>query len=254
MMNFAAKPGHTVQACGPETTRASREKIVGIIGGMGPEATVDLMNRVIKATSARDDIDHIRMLVDNNPKVPSRIRALIEKNGESPLECLQDMARRLEGWGADFLAIPCNTAHYYHRDVQKAVHIPLLDMIDLSVNFMTARNPNLKTVALLASSAVFDLGLYDKRFADAEVELIAMHPDDQDKVMSAIHKIKTSSYGPEVVLIIQEVANKLAQQGAQAILVACTEISIIGGQITPVVQIFDASQILAEAIVKEAKS
>lgn len=253
-MNFADKPTRSTQACEPVTDRCRSEKIVGIIGGMGPEATVDLMNRVIRATTARDDIDHIRMIVDNNPKVPSRIRALIEKNGESPLECLQDMARRLEGWGVDFLAIPCNTAHYYHRDVQKAVHIPLLDMIDLSVNFMTARIPNLKTVALLASSAVFDLGLYEKRFADAGVGLIAMHPDDQDKVMSAIRKIKTSSYGQEVVLIIQEVSNKLAQQGAQAILVACTEISIIGGQITPVVQIFDASQILAEAIVREAKS
>ena len=253
-MNFAAKPDHTMQACDPTTSRASREKIVGIIGGMGPEATVDLMNRVIKATSARDDIDHIRMLVDNNPKVPSRIRALIEKNGESPLECLQDMARRLEGWGVDFLAIPCNTAHYYHRGVQEAVRIPLLDMIGLSVNFITSQIPDLKTVGLLASSAVFDLGLYKDRFADAGVNLMLMDPDDQNKVMAAIRKIKTSNYGPEVVQMIQKVADSLARKGAQAILVACTELSIIGGQITPKVHMFDASQILAEAIVKEAKS
>jgi aspartate racemase len=250
-MEFAVKP---TQACEPVADRACSEKIVGILGGMGPEATVDLMSRVIRATTARDDIDHIRMLVDNNPKVPSRIRALIEKNGESPLECLQDMARRLESWGVDFLAIPCNTAHYYHRDVQKSVRIPLLDMIDLSVNYMTTRIPNLKSVALLASSAVLELRLYDQRFADAGVGLMALHPNDQDKVMRAIRKIKTSSYGSEVVLIIQEIANKLARQGAQAILVACTEISIIGGQINPEVHMFDASQILAEEIVRKAKS
>lgn len=253
-MNFAAKPDHTVQACGPETTRASREKIVGIIGGMGPEATVDLMNRVIKATAARDDIDHIRMLVDNNPKVPSRIRALIEKNGESPLECLQDMARRLEGWGVDFLAIPCNTAHYYHHGVQQAVRIPLLDMIGLAVDYVTSQTPDLKTVGLLSSSAVFDLGLYEERFANVGVNLMVMDPDDQKKVMAAIRKIKTSNYGLEVVRVIQEVADNLARQGAQALLIACTELSIIGGQITPKVHMFDASQILAEAIVKEAKS
>lgn len=253
-MNFAAMPDHTVQACGQENSRASREKIVGIIGGMGPEATVDLMSRVIKATSARDDIDHIRMLVDNNPKVPSRIRALIEKNGESPLECLQDMARRLEGWGVDFLAIPCNTAHYYHHGVQQAVRIPLLDMIGLSVDYITSQTPDLKTVGLLSSSAVFDLGLYKERFADVGVNLMVMDPDDQKKVMAAIRKIKTSSYGPEVVRVIQEVADNLARQGAQALLIACTELSIIGGQITPKVHMFDASQILAEAIVKEAKS
>lgn len=253
-MNFAAKPDRNMQACDPETSRASREKIVGIIGGMGPEATVDLMNRVIKATSARDDIDHIRMLVDNNPKVPSRIRALIEKNGESPLECLQDMARRLEGWGVDFLAIPCNTAHYYHHGVQQAVSIPLLDMIGLSVNAITSEVPDLKTVGLLASSAVFDLGLYNGRFADAGVTLMDTEPGEQGIVMSTIRKIKTSSYGPEVVEAIQNVADNLARRGAQAILVACTELSIIGGQITPATRMFDASQILAEAIVREVKS
>ena len=253
-MNLAATPDHPPRAYEQTAAPSGREKIVGILGGMGPEATVDLMNRVIKATTAKDDIDHIRMLVDNNPKVPSRIRALIEKTGESPLGCLQDMARRLEKWGVDFLAIPCNTAHYYHRGVQQAVSIPLLDMIGLSVNVITSEVPDLNTVGLLASSAVFDLGLYKGRFADAGVRLMDMEPGEQDNVMSAIKKIKTSSYGPEVVEAIQEVADNLARRGAQAILVACTELSIIGGRITPATRMFDASQILAEAIVREAKS
>jgi aspartate racemase len=254
MMNLTATPEQSSQAYEQTASRTSREKIVGIIGGMGPEATVDLMNRVIKATTAKDDIDHIRMLVDNNPKVPSRIKALIEKNGESPLECLQDMARRLEKWGVDFLVIPCNTAHYYHRGVQQAVGIPLLDMIGLSVNVIISEVPDLKTVGLLASSAVFDLGLYNDRFADAGVKLMDMEADEQRKVMSAIRKIKTSSYGSEVVEAIQDVTDNLARRGAQAILVACTELSIIGGQITHTTRMFDASQILAEAIVREAKS
>ncbi|NLW81563.1 MAG: aspartate/glutamate racemase family protein [Desulfovibrionales bacterium] len=253
-MYFAAPPDLSSQAHEPTAAPSGREKIVGILGGMGPESTVDLMNRVIKATTAKDDIDHIRMLVDNNPKVPSRIRALIEKTGESPLGCLQDMARRLEKWGVDFLAIPCNTAHYYHQGVQQAVSIPLLDMIGLSVNAITSEVPDLKTVGLLASSAVFDLGLYNERFADAGVRLMDMEPGEQGVVMSAIRKIKTSSYGPEVVEAIQNVVDNLARRGAQVILVACTELSIIGGQITPATRMFDAAQILAEAIVREAKS
>ncbi len=85
------------------------EKVVGIIGGMGPEATEDLMQRIIRLTPARDDIDHIRCIVDNNPKIPSRVRAIIQGDGESPAPCLSDMAKRLESWGADFLAIPCNS-------------------------------------------------------------------------------------------------------------------------------------------------
>ena len=72
------------------------EKVVGVIGGMGPAATVDLMRRVIEATPAADDVDHIRMLVDNNPKIPSRIAALIDGTGESPVPCLIEMAQGLE--------------------------------------------------------------------------------------------------------------------------------------------------------------
>jgi aspartate racemase len=127
-------------------------------------------------------------------------------------------------------------------------------MIGLSVNVITSEVPDLKTVGLLASCAVFDLGLYNGRFADAGVRLMDMEPDEQGKVMSAIRKIKTSSYGPEVVETIRDVADNLARRGAQAILVACTELSIIGGQIKPATRMFDASQILAEAIVREAKS
>ena len=88
-----------------------KELVAGILGGMGPEATVDLMHRIIAHTDARDDIDHVRCIVDNNPKVPSRIKALLEGGGESPAPCMADMGRRLEAWGADFLCIACNTAH-----------------------------------------------------------------------------------------------------------------------------------------------
>ena len=78
------------------------EKVVGIIGGMGPDATVDFMQRIIKLTPAYDDCDHIRMLVDNNPKVPSRIKAIIEKTGQNPTPTMIEMARGLEKQGADF--------------------------------------------------------------------------------------------------------------------------------------------------------
>ena len=104
-------------------------KMVGVIGGMGPDATVDLMRRVLAATPANDDIDHVRMIVDNNPQVPSRIKALIDKTGESPGPCMADMGKRLQNYGVDFLVIPCNTAHHYYRNVVDAVRVPVLNMI-----------------------------------------------------------------------------------------------------------------------------
>ncbi|MGY9013879.1 MAG: aspartate/glutamate racemase family protein, partial [Rhodospirillales bacterium] len=93
-----------------------REKTVGVIGGMGPEATVELMSRIIAKTPANDDVDHIHMIVDNDPKIPSRIKALLEGTGEDPGPYIANMARKLQTAGADFLVMPCNTAHLY-RDV-----------------------------------------------------------------------------------------------------------------------------------------
>lgn len=230
-----------------------REKIVGIIGGMGPEATIDLMARVIRATPALDDIDHIRLVVDNNPKVPSRIKALIEKTGESPLTCLQEMARKLADWGVDVLAMPCNTAHYYHPGIQDVVRIPVLDMIGLSVAAIIAGHPGLKTVGLLASTAVIDLQLYEKRFADKGVALIMPANGLQEGIMSTIRKIKTGRYGKEEGVALQSASADLVNKGAEVLLVACTELSIITGEIDVPVPCYDSAQVLAEAIVQAAR-
>lgn len=231
-----------------------REKIVGIIGGMGPEATVDLMARIIKVTPAVDDVDHIRMIVDNNPKVPSRIKALIDGNGESPIPYLQEMARRLESWGVDFLAMPCNTAHHYHLDIQKAVTIKVLNMVDLTVESVIEQYPDLKRAGLLASTAVIRLKLFERPFTAKKV--IIQTPSDryQMGIMHAIKKIKTSNYGGEVVEAIQLAADDLVEKRAEVLLVACTEISIISKQIASTVRILDSAQILAESIVRVARN
>mgnify|MGYP006293694131 CR=1 FL=1 len=229
------------------------EKVVGIIGGMGPEATVDLMQRIIRATPALDDADHLRVLVDNNPKIPSRIKAIVEGGGESPVPRLQEMARGLAAWGADFLAMPCNTAHHYHPDIQAAVTIPVLDMIEITVRTVIEQTPGLARVGLLASTAVIDLRLYDNRFAHRKVALVTPAAEVQARIMEAIQTIKTSRYGREVVAAIQAGADHLLGRGAEALLVACTEISIVGGQIQSDAPVCDASQILAEAVVREAR-
>lgn len=228
------------------------EKIAGILGGMGPEATVDLMNRVIRATPAKDDVDHIRMVVDNNPKVPSRIKALIQGDGTSPGPCLREMARKLESWGVDFLAMPCNTAHFYHQEIQEAVSIPVLDMIELAVSAVGEQCTRVDTVGLIASTAVINLNIYKNAFARQNINIISPQPRLQDELMSAIRRIKTGSYGEETCQTMQEAADNLVQNKAQVLLIACTEISIISQRIRAEVPVLDAAQILAEAIIKEA--
>ena len=116
----------------PESKSAHR--VVGIIGGMGPEATVDLMRRVIAKTPVRDDQDHVHLIVESNPKIPSRIAHLIEGSGPDPTPELIRIAVNLQRAGADALAIACNTAHAYADAIRHAVSIPLLDMVSLTVD------------------------------------------------------------------------------------------------------------------------
>ena len=103
-------------------------RTVGILGGIGPEATVLLMKRLLKAVEARDDADHIPLIVHQNPGVPSRIRRLIEGTGEDPGPVLAQMARDLQAAGAEALAMPCNTAHAYAPQIMAATPLPFLDM------------------------------------------------------------------------------------------------------------------------------
>jgi aspartate racemase len=230
-----------------------KEKVVGIIGGMGPEATVDMMSRVIRATPAKDDIDHIRMLVDNNPKIPSRIKAVIEGTGESPAPCMCEMARNLVAWGADFLVIPCNTAHYYYDAVQAAVDVPVLNMIDLTVMAVITENPKVRRPGLLASTAVLMTGLYKKRFAAKGLDLIAPVDPVQAKVMTAIRQIKTGRFGSREIEAVNAAANELTAAGADVLIVACTELSIISSALKSDVRLYDTSQVLAEAVVGVSK-
>lgn len=235
-------------------TRA--EKVVGILGGMGPEATVDLMRRLIRLTPALDDIDHIRCIVDNNPKVPSRIAAIIEGTGESPAPCLADMARRLEAWGADFLVIPCNTAHYYYSEVQAAVRIPVLHMIHLVVDTVVEQIPGVRKAGLLASPAVRITGLYEESFKARGVQVIYPEPFEEERVLKVIGDIKAGRTGEDVRKVLVDVVANVASQGAEVGIIACTELGVIADQTYPW-PVFDAAEVLAGeivAIVKHGKT
>jgi len=227
-------------------------KIVGVVGGMGPEATVDLMRRVIQATPAQDDIDHIRMIVDNNPKVPSRIEAIIEGTGESPAPTLAEMARKLEAHGADFLVIPCNTAHYYLNDIRSAVSVPVIDMIELTVDAVLRENPSIDTAGLLASKAVLQTDLYMKRFQERGVDLIYPQTKLQAELMTAIGTIKTGNYGTTERNALRSCTQNLLARGAEALIIACTELSIIADALNPELKAYDSAQILAETVVRIA--
>ncbi len=227
-----------------------KEKVVGILGGMGPEATVDLMQRIIRLTPALDDADHIHCIVDNNPKVPSRIKAIIEGDGEDPGPCMADMGRRLEAWGADFLAIACNTAHYYYDAVQHAVNIPVINLIDLVAGYVKTNFPDQAKVGLLASPAVAMTGLYTQRFGRIGIEDVWPDPDHQEHLLGIIKSIKQGNTGSRVRASYAQVCENLKHKGAAIAIVACTELSALGEKLP--IKSVDAAEVLALEIVQVA--
>lgn len=228
------------------------EKVVGILGGMGPEATVDLMQRIINLTPADDDIDHVRCIVDNNPKVPSRIKAIIDGNGEDPGPCMADMAKRLESWGADFLAIPCNTAHYYYNAVTDAVQIPVINLLDLVVAHVKETRQSCRTIGVLASTAVLSTRLYEKRFEAVGITVIYPTEKFQNILLDVIKEVKAGNRSQEIIEKYLEICQSLKLAGVDAAIVACTELGVIKTEVP--LELIDAADILAKKIVTVAKN
>lgn len=194
-------------------------KPVGILGGMGPEATVLLMARILAATPARDDADHIPLIVHQNPQVPSRIKRLIEGTGDDPGPVLVQMARDLQAAGAQALAMPCNTAHAYATQISDATSLPFLDMRTATVAGLPKGR-----IAMLASPAVRLTGAFDAEFADAG--LSPVWPHDEAPVLALIRAVKSGDTGPVAQAEMSRLA-ALSLSGADHLLIACTELSLL---------------------------
>jgi aspartate racemase len=228
------------------------ERVVGILGGMGPAATVDLMQRIVAGTPANDDNDHIRMLVDNNPKVPSRIKALIDNTGPSPVPVLQRMARGLQAQGADFLVMPCNTAHHFYDDLLSAIDIPLLNIMELVAGEIAQRQPGVRRVGLLASSALSRIVLYEPWIASINAQILYPEANAQAALMELILAVKSNRDVSVGHTALAHCAEELCAAGADCLVIACTELSVIANSLHSELSVYDAADILAKAVVREA--
>jgi len=227
------------------------EKIIGILGGLGPEATVDLFHRIIRATPAEKDQDHLRIIIYNNPKIPDRTAAILGY-GENPLPELIRTAKVLERAGADFIIIPCNTAHYFYDELRKHVNIPILHMIDLCAEWVRRNFPNIRRAGLLATIGTVKSGIYHKSFKGIGVEIITPEENSQNHVMKAIYEhVKAGDLeGGRKILL--RIAGELMDMNCDVIICGCTEVSLVIKNGDLPVPVIDPLQILAENAVKKA--
>ncbi len=232
------------------------EKIIGILGGMGPEATIDLFTKIVKGTGAKKDQDHLRILIDNNPKIPDRTLA-IQGKGPSPLSQMVRSAKALERAGADFMIIPCVTAHYYHRSLQQKIRIPILHLVEETASYIQAYLRGIRKIGLVATSGTIRTGLFQASLHRAGKELLIPPREVQEKsVMKAIYgKDGIKAIGPseKSKRLVQKVCRLLIRQGAQAIIAGCTEIPLVLKQGDVPVPVIDPLSILAGAALKKAR-
>lgn len=220
---------------------------IGILGGMGPEATILLQRKLVEAVPASDDRDHIPLLIDMNPQVPSRIAHLIDGTGEDPGPVLAAMARRLQAAGAVALAMPCNTAHYYAAAITDAATIPLLNMVELAVDRAARMIGPGGCVGMLASPALRRVGLFDTAFQARGMSVV--WPADEGKMLAAIRRIKAGDSYNEARQTLNTVSAELIGAGADMQLIACSEFSIIADSVAADVIAVDTIDLLVDAII-----
>jgi aspartate racemase len=219
--------------------------ILGIFGGMGPEATARFYSHIIELTPAEADQDHIPSLIYSLPQVPDRT-ASIKRNDSSIIPWIVEGVTRLENAGASFIAIPCNTVHYYFDHMQKAVRVPILHMIRETVAKIRENHKDAVKIGLLATEGTIESGLYEKELEKGG--LTAIIPDqrtEREKVMKAISGIKSGSDFRINRDLLAEAGRHLLERGAELILLGCTEIPLAFDPEKVDVPVIDASRVLA---------
>ena len=220
-------------------------RTVGILGGMGPEATILLMQKVMAAVPAHDDSDHVPLLVHQNPQVPSRIKALIEGGGEDPGPTLARMALDLEAGGAQALAMPCNTAHFYAPAIRAATVLPFLDMLDLTATHLAGAGA--RRVGMLASPATRLADVFSAPFAARGLEPVFLN--DDAALLAIIRAVKAGNDTATLAAPLRTEAKALLAQGADHLLVACTELSLMANALPDGAPRTDSLDCLTGAIV-----
>jgi aspartate racemase len=230
---------------------SDRDLIVGVLGGLGPEATLDFMAKVLASTSAKVDQDHLHLIVDSNPKVPNRNDA-IAGIGPSPAPALVAMARRLEAAGADFLVMACNAAHAFAGDIRAAIRVPFVSIIDETVQALRRDIPGIAAVGVLAAGGCRMARLYETALAAHGITPLSPDDAEQAGLMEAIYAIKAGR-ADSTRGALRGLGETLIGRGAEAVIAGCTEVPLVLRTHDLSRPMVDSTAALAQATVAYAK-
>ena len=223
---------------------------LGILGGMGPLATVDFFHKLVNRTPAQFDHEHIPTIIHSVSQLPDRMQAIFD-GGPSPLPKLLEAIETLQAAGAVCIAMPCNTAHYWYDDFKPVLRVPFLHIADAALEAIDGRQPSGSRLGLLGTRGTVKSGFYQRRFALRGVECLMSGPDDQHNLVDpAVAAVKANRLDVATPLI-ERAAKRLFDQGASTVVLGCTELPVVLNRFQPslAARCVDVTVALADACI-----
>ncbi len=221
--------------------------ILGVMGGMGPMATVDFLRKVVVNTEAASDRDHIHTLTESRCTIPDRTEYLTG-SGESPLEDLVDTALQLERMGAEVIVMPCNTAHYFYDEIKGNLKVEFINMVEETAKTVMGR----ERVGLLATRGTYHARLYEKAFKKYDISVVQPSEEIKEVTNNLIYRVKGGRYKPEEHR--DEVERILAwfrKKGIDTVILGCSELPLVfNGSFKGDISLVDPTEILALAVIR----
>lgn len=203
-----------------------KEKILGVLGGVGPLATIYFAQMVIEMTDAKTDQEHIPMIILNHSSIPDRTDYILDNSKPNPLPVMISDAMKLEKMGADFIVIPCNTAHYFYDKIQENVSVPIINILKVAVDNAIARIPNLRKVGILATQGTIISEAYQKVCKERNLSYCLPSEQDQIYLMDIIYNQVKAGKKADYNLFMK-ILDDLKEEECQAVILGCTELSVI---------------------------
>lgn len=197
---------------------------LGVIGGLGPMATAYYLELMIRMTDAGRDQEHPEIIVLNIPTIPDRTAYILGRSDESPLEPMVELGKQLKSLGATVLATPCITAHYFHEMLQDGIGLPLIHGIRCTAQ--TLFDAGVRKVGLMATDGTVQSGIFQRQVEELGMELVLPGEEGQRGVMTLIYDQVKAGLEPEMALFAA-IRDELRTKGAQAVVLGCTELSLL---------------------------
>ena len=199
-------------------------KALGVIGGLGPMATAYFLQLLTQMTDAQKDQNHIEVLIHSKPQIPDRTRYILGKSAHNPVPDMVAVGKSLVNQGADILAIPCITAHYFQEELERDIGAPIINALEETAEYLKVRG--FERIGIMATDGTMESGIFQRALESHGMKVLIPDKEKQAKVMHLIYdNVKAGK--PIEIPLFEQVAEGLFAQGAQVILLGCTELSMI---------------------------